>query len=171
MKSTISWKGDGCALAVLTLDAADAAEVDSLIASTFSRCAALRAALLIRAERVNYLETVVRALHEGMLQPAVQRPAAVSLVVRSSRIHEARELSLNLAHACLGLGSFTDAARAEVHALRERALVVSEESSSSIVMSVTSSSRYVFSLRAGLNWSKRSANDSARSESRNVCDA
>ena len=167
----IFFEEDGSSiLTILPVGAVLAAELDSLIAATFARCASARSALLIRAEYATDFTRLTCTLYDAMLQPAVMRPAAVSILVTPSRTKPARDLRYRLALAGVVLGVFTDFSRAETHALRERDLVLSEESSSSIALSAASSNAYVLGLRSGLNWSKRAANDSALSENCVICD-
>ena len=166
------FEGEGSSiLAVLFVGAASAAELDSLIATTFARCANARAALLIKAEQVADFAQLATTLRAAMLQPSAMRPTAVSIVVASGVGNLARDLSLGLAHEGLVLGDFTDTASAKAHALRERALVLAEESSASNVLRVRSIRAAARARRSLLRASRRWARDRDLGVSRMLLDA
>lgn len=162
---------EAAGLFTLTIAKDSIAEADSLIGSAFAGAAISRSALIVLVGEGCDFGEVARQLRSPMRRPAAFRPAAVSVVVPLACKELARELSFEMALQAIVLGEFTDRADAEVHALRERALVLAAESSASIALRVWSIKADAIFRRSSLRASRRTASDSDLGVSRMVLDA
>lgn len=148
------------------------AEADSLIGSAFAGAAISRSALIVLVGEGCDFANLARLLLPAMRRPAPFRPAAVSIVVPPACKDQAHDLSYELAFDGTVLGDFTDRAKAEVHALRERALILAGAYSSASLVRRTRSIRADARARRGsLRASSRSASDRVRSDNLMVTDA